>query len=55
MMRSKQSDNAPRPRPGGSGSWLAGMMIGSAIFTMATGAMALGAGLAVRDAGMKGG
>jgi len=31
------------------------MMIGSAIFTLATGAMALGAGLAVRDAGMKGG
>jgi hypothetical protein len=29
-------------------------MIGSAILTLATGAMFLGAGIAVRDAGLKG-
>ncbi len=52
MARSKQPDNGPRPRPGGS--WLAGLMIGSAIFTLATSAMVLGAGLAVRDSSLKG-
>jgi hypothetical protein len=52
MARAKAPDSGPGPRPGGS--WLAGMVIGSAIFTLATGAMMLGAGIAVRDAGVKG-
>jgi hypothetical protein len=52
MARSKSAENSPKPRPGGS--WLAGVMIGSAILTLATGAMVLGAGIAVRDAGLKG-
>lgn len=53
MQRAKSSDTGRPPRP--AGSWLAGMMIGSAIMTLATGAAVVGAGLAIRDAGMKGG
>ncbi len=45
MERLKNTGNPPPPRPGGS--WLAGMVIGSAIMTMATQAMMLGAGAAV--------
>lgn len=52
MMRAKNVEFGPGPRP--TGSWLAGMMIGSAIMTMAASAMVLGAGRAVKDASMKG-
>ena len=41
------------PRPGAS--WLAGMLIGTAIVTMATQAMVLGAGVAIKDATLRGG
>ncbi len=53
MQRAKNTDTSRPPRPGGS--WLLGLMIGGAIMTMATGAAAVGAGMAIRDAGMKGG
>lgn len=53
MARLKAPDNDPRPRPGGS--WVAGLMIGSTIITLAAGAMVLGAGMAVRGSGGKGG
>ena len=51
MQRLKNTGNTPMPRPGGS--WLAGMMIGTAIITMATQAMVLGAGAALQDATLK--
>lgn len=52
MKRLKNTDY-PSPRPGGS--WLAGMVIGTAIMTMATQAIVLGAGAAIRDVTLKGG
>jgi len=52
MLRLKNADSDRRPPP--AGSWLAGMMIGGAIMTMATGAAMIGATLAIRDAGTKG-
>jgi hypothetical protein len=51
MLRLKNTQQ-PTP-PHISGSWLAGMVIGSAILTMATQAMLLGAGAAVTDAAIK--
>jgi len=51
MQRLKNTGNQPAPRP--SGSWLAGMIIGTAIMTMATQAMVLGAGAAIQDATLK--
>jgi hypothetical protein len=51
MLRLKNPQQ-PTP-PHISGSWLAGMVIGSAIMTMATQAMLLGAGAAIRDAAIK--
>lgn len=53
MSRHKNTASVPPPRPGGN--WLAGLMIGTAIMTMATHAMVLGAGAAIRDASSKGG
>jgi hypothetical protein len=50
MQRFKNTGSPP-PRPGAS--WLAGMLIGTAIMTMATQAMVLGAGAAIQDATMK--
>jgi hypothetical protein len=52
MQRSKNADKDRPPKP--AGSWLAGMMIGGAIMSMATGAMMMGASIAVRDASFKG-
>jgi len=52
MRRLKTTGNSPPPRPGGS--WLAGMVIGTAIMTMATQALILGAGAAIRDAALRG-
>lgn len=52
MQRLKNTSNPPPPRP--NGSWLAGMMIGTAIMTMATQAMVLGVGAAVQHATFKG-
>ncbi|MDR3530460.1 MAG: hypothetical protein P4L90_07920 [Rhodopila sp.] len=52
MQRHKNTGDRPPPRPGGS--WLAGMVIGTAIMAMATQAMALGAGLAINNATLKG-
>ena len=56
MQRLRAPGGPPVPKggPGPAGSWLAGMMIGSAILTMATQAMLLGAGAAIRDATLKG-
>ncbi|MGD0109673.1 MAG: hypothetical protein ABSC06_37460, partial [Rhodopila sp.] len=51
MQRLKRTGNSPTPRP--EGSWLAGMMIGTVIITMATQAMVLGAGAALQDATLK--
>jgi hypothetical protein len=53
MERLKNTGTPPPSRPGGS--WLAGMMIGSAIMTMATQAMMWGAGAAIKDATLKDG
>jgi hypothetical protein len=53
MPRQKASDNFPSPRL--PGSWLAGALIGSAILTMATSALMLGAGAAIQDAALLGG
>jgi hypothetical protein len=53
MQRHKATNNPQPLRPGGS--WLAGMMIGAAILTIATQAMVLGAGAAITDATLKGG
>jgi hypothetical protein len=52
MQRLKNTASNP-PRP--AGNWLAGVMIGAAIMTMATQAMVLGAGAAIKDATLKGG
>jgi hypothetical protein len=51
MQRRKSTSDPPPPRPGGS--WLAGMMIGTAIMTMAAQAMVLGAGAAITDVTLK--
>ncbi|MDB5398034.1 MAG: hypothetical protein QOD93_7428 [Acetobacteraceae bacterium] len=51
MQRLKSTGSPPMPRPGGS--WLAGMMIGTAIMTLATQAMMLGAGAAIKNATLK--
>jgi hypothetical protein len=51
MQRLKSTGSSPMPRPGGS--WLAGMMIGTAIMTLATQAMMLGAGAAIKNATLK--
>ena len=53
MQRGKNADQDRTPKP--AGSWLAGMVIGGAIMSMATGAMMMGASIAVRDSGIKGG
>jgi hypothetical protein len=53
MPRQKASDNFPLPLP--IGSWLAGALIGSAILTMATSAVMLGAGAAIQDVTLRGG
>jgi hypothetical protein len=45
MQRLKTSASGPTPRP--SGNWLVGMMIGSAIMTMAAQAMLVGASNAI--------
>ena len=47
-------DTASPPPPGPGGSWLAGAIIGTAIMTMATQAMVLGAGAAIKAATLKG-
>jgi hypothetical protein len=52
MRRLKTTGNSPPPRP--CGSWLAGMVIGAAIITMAAQAMMLGAGAAIKNATLKG-
>jgi hypothetical protein len=52
MQRLKSISTPPPPRPGSS--WLAGMVIGAAIVTMATQAMVLGAGAAIKAATLKG-
>jgi hypothetical protein len=51
MQRLKSMGHSPPPRPGGS--WLAGLVISTAIMTMATQAILLGAGAAIRDATLK--
>ena len=53
MQRFKSPANPPPSGP--SGSWLAGAIIGTAIMTMATQAMILGAGAAINNATLKGG
>jgi hypothetical protein len=53
MQRLKNTGNPPPRGPGGS--WLAGLMIGAAIMTLATQAMVLGAGAAaINNATSKG-
>jgi hypothetical protein len=52
MDRLKNTSYPPPPRP--SGSWLAGMVIGTTIMTMATQAVMLGAGAAINAATFKG-
>jgi hypothetical protein len=52
MQRKKDTGGKPVPSP--AGNWLAGAMIGAAIMTMATQAMMLGAGAAIKDATLKG-
>jgi hypothetical protein len=42
-----------KPPPRRDGAWLAGMMIGTAIMTIATQAIVLGAGAAVQNATVK--
>jgi hypothetical protein len=53
MQRLRNTANPPPPGPGGS--WLAGAIIGTAIMTMATHAIVLGAGAAIKSATLKGG
>jgi hypothetical protein len=48
MQRPKNTVNPPTPRP--PGSLMVGMMIGTAIMTMATQAIVLGVGAAIQDA-----
>ena len=50
MQRLKASPGFPAPRL--PGDWLAGILIGSAIMTVATGAMMLGAGAAIQNAAL---
>jgi hypothetical protein len=52
MQRLKSMGKPPLPRP--AGSWLAGLVISTAIMTIAGQAMLLGAGAAIRDATLKG-
>ncbi|HEY8289453.1 MAG TPA: hypothetical protein VIG49_09305 [Acetobacteraceae bacterium] len=52
MHRNRNTTGAPMPAPGPA--LLVGMMIGSAIMVMAGGAMAIGAGLALTQASVKG-
>jgi hypothetical protein len=52
MPRLKNTGNMPTPRP--VGHWLAGMVIGTTIMTMAAQAIMLGAGAAINDANIKG-
>jgi hypothetical protein len=51
MQRLKNTGNVPSPRP--TPHWLAGMMIGSVVMTMATHAILLGAGAAISDSTLK--
>lgn len=51
MQRFKNTGIPPSPRPGGS--WLAGMLIGTTIMTIATQAIVLGAGAAIQEATLK--
>jgi hypothetical protein len=52
MQRLKNTPNLPAPpRPGGA--LMAGMLIGTAIMTMAAQAIVLGAGAAIRDAAVR--
>ena len=51
MQRHKTTANPPPARPGGS--WLAGVMIGTAIMTMATQAVVLGVSAAITDATLR--
>jgi hypothetical protein len=54
MERRKDTSNTPPPpRPGGA--WLAGMLIGATIMTMAAQAIMLGVGAAIGGAPRKGG
>ncbi len=53
MLRQKATD--PRPTPPAQGNWLAGMMIGSAIMSMATHAMLFGATNALKNVTLKDG
>jgi hypothetical protein len=50
MSRLKTSTGYPAPSP--AGSWLAGVLIGSAIMTMATSAVLLGASAAIQTAAL---
>jgi hypothetical protein len=52
MQRLRTTAYPPPPGPGGS--WLAGAIIGTVIMTMATQAMVLGAGTAIKAATLKG-
>jgi hypothetical protein len=51
MQRLKNTENVPSSRP--VPHWLAGMMIGSIVVTMATHAMLLGAGAAISGSTLK--
>jgi hypothetical protein len=51
MRRLKVPEATPPARP--SGNWLAGVMIGSAIMTMAAQAIMLGTTAAIRDSALK--
>jgi len=52
MQRLKVTETKPPSRP--TGNWLAGMLIGSTIMTMATQAMLFGIGAAIKDSTLKG-
>ena len=51
MRRLKASPGFPAPPP--PGLWLAGVLIGSAVMTMATSAVMLGAGAAIQNATLR--
>jgi hypothetical protein len=53
MEMERRKDTGPSLPPRPNGSWLAGMVIGTAIVTMATQAMLLGAGSAIGTATLK--
>ena len=57
MQRSKSSEpgsgSGPVPGPKPGASWIVGLVIGSTIMSMATGAAVLGASMAMRDYGLK--